>query len=174
MAVAALHWPPGARQVPIVLSTGPDHGHRASHTTRRYRIPMLRGRASRVDSFYSSVALPRVRYVHSMSGLGNLRAGYLPSFHSGKYRPWSPSLSSSALRGPPALSSERPCTFSWPTVHLRWPPALADKTGFDRRHSVSSVLFKPFSLSLFSLHARQRMSVCATLSSSVHGWIYHI
>ena len=58
-------------------------------------------------------------------------------------------------------------------MHLRWPSALADKTGFDRRHSVSSVLFEPFSLSLFSLQAGQRVSARATLSSSVHGWIYH-
>ena len=108
-----------------------------------------------------------------VSGLGNLRACCLPSFQSRTSRLWSPSLSSRALRGPLALFSECPSTFSWPTVHLRWPPALADKTGFDRRHSVSSVLFEPFSLSLFSLHAGQRMSVRATLSSSVHGWIYH-
>ena len=102
-----------------------------------------------------------------------MRACCLPSFQTGTSRPWSPSASSRALRGPPALSPERPGTFSWPTVHLRWPPALADKTGFDRRHSVSSVLFEPFSLSLFSLHAGQRVSTRATLSSSVHGWIYH-
>ena len=103
-----------------------------------------------------------------VSGLGNLRACCLPSFQSGTSRPWSSSVSLRAPRGLLALAAERPCTSLWPTVHLRWPSALADKTGFDRRHSVSSVLFEP--RSLFSLHAGQRGGVRATLSSSVHGW----